>query len=236
MKASELMTAPVQSVPPDISVLAAIRLMLGQRISGLPVVDGEGQLLGIVTEGDLLRRGELDTERQRAGWLTFLRGPGRAAADYLRSHARKVADLMTTEVITAEETTTAEELVALMEEHRIKRIPILRAGILMGVVSRADLLRVLAQALAAEESATPASDAEIGERFTAEIAKLTWVPRTSVMADVTDGVVRLHGVLDDERERWALRVLAENIPGVKHVTDEMVTVEPTSGAVIGQPG
>ncbi len=232
MKAADVMTKGVRAVPPGTTVRAAIRLMLDVHISGLPVVDSEGKLVGLVTEGDLLRRSELGTEKQRPGWLAFLRGPGRGAEGYVRSHARRVEDLMSIDVVSVDEDTPLEDVVQLMEKHRIKRVPVVRGDALVGIVSRADLLRPLLAALDAADAVPPCSDKDMLAAMQAEIARQGWAPKVGLDVSVTDGVVCLAGIIDDDRERWALRVAAENLPGVRGVRDELVTVEPTTGTVI----
>ncbi len=231
MKAADVMTARLITIRPTATVGEAARLMLQDGISGLPVVDAAGRLVGIVTEGDLLRRTETGTERHRPRWLEFLVGPGRLAEEYVRSHSRKVQEVMTSDVVTIGPETPLEEVVKLMERHRIKRLPVIEGDRLVGIVSRADLLHALAQLAPTAPSTTP-SDAEIRRRLLAEIDREPWAPRSSVNAIVQDGVVHLHGAIADERERKALCVLAENIPGVKEVRDHLVWVEPTSGMVI----
>jgi CBS domain-containing protein len=135
MKASEIMTMGVHTVKPDVSVADAARLMIEQGISGLPVVDATGQVVGIVTEGDFLRRAETGTERRRPRWLEILVGPGRLASEYVRTHGRKVADIMTSEVVTASADTPVQEIVGVMEKHRIKRVPVVKEGAVVGIVS-----------------------------------------------------------------------------------------------------
>lgn len=234
MNAAELMTRNPRSVPPGTSLKVAIRLMLEHRFSGLPVTDTEGRVLGIMTEGDLLRRVELGTERERPAWLRLLRGPGREADDYTHTHARKVDEVMTTELVCAEESTPAEELVGLMERNGVKRIPIVREGVLVGIVSRRDLLRQLSACLEAEETA-PVDDATIRATLEETLHSLPWAPRGGVKASVTNGMVELSGVLTDDRARWALIVAAENVPGVRGVTDRMVVVDGSTGMVIPSP-
>jgi CBS domain-containing protein len=234
MNAADAMTRTVVTIPPEASILQAIRLMLQHGISGLPVVDAAGRLAGILTEGDLLRRAETGTERRRPRWLEFLLGPGRLAADYVAAHARKVGEVMTHEVATVEETTPLEEVVRIMEERRVKRLPVLRGGRLVGIVSRANLLRALAVA-AAETGPALAGDAAIRERLAAEIGKQSWAPPTVPDIVVRNGVVHLWGLVTSDEQRLALKVLAENIPGVKAVRDHLVWVEPFSGLVLGSP-
>ncbi len=209
-------------------------MMLDKHVSGLPVVDDGDRLVGILTEGDLLRRSETGTERHRPRWLEMLMGPGRMADEYVRTHGRKVDEIMTRELVTVTEDTPLDEIVQIMERRRIKRVPVLRGEALLGLVSRADLLRALAHALD-EKSAATTGDDDIRERVLAEIAKGTWAPRSGLSILVKEGVVVLDGVILDEKEREALRVAAENVPGVKGVEDHLVWVEPVSGTVIDAP-
>ena len=234
MNASDVMTREILSVGPDTTVAEAIRTMLDNRISGLPVIDEAGQLVGILTEGDLLRRGETGTERQRPRWLEILMGPGRLAGEYVRTHGRKVDGLMTRDVVSVTPDTPLKEVVELMERRRIKRVPVLDGDVPVGILSRADLLRALLGALE-EKPAPTTSDEEIRERIFAELAKAAWLPREGVAITVENGVVDLNGVILDEKERAALRVAAENVPGVKAVEDHLVWVEPVSGTVIEAP-
>lgn len=231
MKASDVMTRGALTVAADDTVEAAARLMLSHRISGLPVVDAAGALVGIVTEGDLLRRTEIGTERQRGRWLELLLGPGRLAADYVLSHSRKVGEVMTAKIIAVAPEAPLAEVVRLMEQHHVKRLPVIAEGRLVGILSRANLLSALIEARRPAEPGTVA-DREIRTRVLAEIDRVHWAPRAAIDVAVTDGVVELRGAITDERERAALRVAAENVPGVKGVSDHLVWVEPVSGMVI----
>ena len=228
MKAHDVMTWGAITVEPNASVTRAVRLMLQNKISGLPVVDANGQLVGMVTEGDFLRRGELGTQRQRPRWLEFLLGPGRLAAEYVQSSGQKVAQVMTPEPKTITPETPLEEVVRLMERHRVKRLPVVQDGKLVGIVSRANLLHALAS-VAHEVKAPAANDATIREQILTECARQRWAPHVDVV--VRDGVVSLWGVITDERERQAFIVAAENVPGVKAVHDHLAWIEPTSGMV-----
>jgi CBS-domain-containing membrane protein len=230
MKAGELMTSEVVTVGEDATIADAIRLMLDHRISGLPVVDSANKLRGIVTEGDFLRRDEMGTGRHRPRWLEFLLGSGRQAADYVHSHGRKVAEVMTKPVQTISEDTPVGEIVDLMEHFHIKRVPVVRDGILVGIVGRADLLQPLAHL--PDWGPRGVSDAEIRARLTAEIAKQPWAPQATLSVTVEGGVVHLSGMAFDRRECEALRVLAENTPGVTSVEDDLVVIEPLSGVVL----
>jgi CBS domain-containing protein len=231
MKARDVMTTRVVSIEADASVLRAARLMLQNRISGLPVTDKFGHLVGIVTEGDFLRRAELRTERHRPRWLEFLVGPGRLANEYVRASGRKVAEVMTSDVRTISEETPLDDVVALMERHRIKRLPVVRGLRLVGIVSRANLLHALAS-LAREVKEVPLDDAAIRERLLEELNRQPWAPLSLLNVIVRDAIVELWGSVSDERERQALVVAAENIPDVRGVRDHLAWVEPTSGMVI----
>ena len=144
MKAKDVMTADVVTVAQDASVHEAIRLMLQRKISGLPVVDKSGTLVGMVTEGDFLRRSELGTERHAPRWIEFLVGPGKLAENYVHAAGRKVRDVMTDKVQAVDEDAPLNEVVETMERRHIKRVPVLRGGKLAGIVTRANLLHALA--------------------------------------------------------------------------------------------
>jgi CBS domain-containing protein len=231
MKAAEIMSRDVLTVNTESTVLEAARTLLRHHVSGLPVIDGNGKLVGVLTEGDLLRRAETHTERQRSRWLELLLGPGRAAAAYTAAHARKVGEVMTDEVISIAPDTNLDEAVGLMERHQIKRLPVVANGKLVGIVSRADFMHALI-AEADKEAATPLSDEEIAMRVQSELDRHSWAPRASVRFAVKDGTIELTGSITDERERAALRVMCENIGGVKGVVDRLVWVDPLSGITI----
>jgi hypothetical protein len=200
----------------------------------LPVVDTDDHVVGIVTEGDFLRRTETGTQRKRPRWLQFLVGPGRLAEEYVRSSSRKIEDVMTQAVHTIGEDTPVSDVVELMERHRIKRLPVLRDDKLVGIVSRANLLHALAS-LAPEIQSTSADDVAIRERLLTELNRQNWAPLGLIDVIVRNGTVELWGTLLDERKRRALIVAAENLPGVKSVRDHLVCVEPISGMAIGPP-
>jgi CBS domain-containing protein len=231
MKACDVMTRDVLTVTRGAPLREAIRLMLDHNISGVPVVGPDGRVEGILTEGDLLRRSEIATEKRHWPWLDFLLGPGRMASDYVKTHGRVCDELMSHDVISVVPDTPLAEIVALMERRRIKRVPVIENGALLGMVSRADLLAAIARVLDAPQ-APAGSDDEIRAQVLAELAKRDWAPRAGLTITVTDGIVELDGVILDEHERAALRVAAENAPGVKAVSDRLVWVEPVTGTVI----
>ncbi len=228
MKAEDVMTRGVISIDPDSTVLQAARLMLQHRISGLPVIDAKGQLVGVLSEGDFLRRRETNTEKRRSRWLEFLMGPGRIAAEYTHSHGCKVSEAMTVNPQTVAETASLEDIVELMERHRIKRVPVLCGGEVVGIVTRSNLMRAMVSvARAAPPTAT--DDMAIRQQLMDEVQKAEWAPSATIDVVVRDGIVELWGVIIDDRQRAALKVAAENIPGVKDVKDHLVWVEPMSG-------
>jgi CBS domain-containing protein len=233
MKAADVMTARVISVTPDASVLECVRLMLQHRISGLPVLDAAGTLVGVVTEGDFLRRVEAGTQRKRRRWLEFLTGPGRIAEEYVQSHGRKVSEVMTPDPVTIREDTPVEEVVRLMEQRRIKRLPVMRGSTVVGIVSRANLLHALAS-VGREAAPAAKDDPTIRARILADLAKQPWAPRDLIEATVRNGVVDLWGVVTADHQREAARVVAENVPGVKQVSNHIAWIEPTSGIVMYQ--
>jgi CBS domain-containing protein len=234
MKAKDIMTSPVVTVEPDVGVLQAVRIMLQRHMSGLPVVDKEGRLIGIVTEGDFLRRAETGTQRRRPRWLEFLVGPGRLAQDYARSHGRKVSEVMTADPVTIGENASLDEIVKLMEKRQIKRAPVVRGDKVVGIVSRANLLHALAS-VARETKPAERDDEAIRALILAELAKEPWAPVTLINPVVREGVVELWGTITDERERPALIIAAENVPGVKAVHDHLAWVDATSGMVLYPP-
>jgi CBS domain-containing protein len=239
MNVADIMTQKVISVTPETTIAEAAQLLLQHRISGLPVVGPDGAVVGIVTEGDLLRRVETGTQRHHARWLEFLIAPGRLAREYTDANARKVGEVMSEEVVSVTPPESLPEVVRLMERHHVKRLPVIEAGRLVGIVSRGNLVQALLHNLPTSPGGPPgtpgdemAGDTEIRERILAEIAKQPWGPRASVDVTVKAGIVELYGTITDDRERYALRVLAENFSGVKAVRDNLVWVEPMSGFVI----
>ena len=237
MNVADVMTQKAITVTPETTIAEAARLLLQHRISGLPVVDHEGRVVGVFTEGDLLRRIETGTERRHSGWLEFLIAPGRLAEEYAHANARKVGEVMTTDVVAVAPQDPLAEVVRLMERHHIKRLPVIENGRLVGIVSRANLVQALLDNLPKPAiGGAGGSDDEIRSRILAEIAKQPWGPRASVEIRVAAGIVELYGSITDERARVALQILAENAPGVKAVQDHLVWVEPVSGLVIPSIG
>ena len=220
MKVSDVMTRRVISILPAASISEAVKLMLKNHISGLPVIDDEGKLVGILSEGDLLRRSEIGTERGRSRWLDALFCPSDAADAYVHSHGRKVKDVMTRDPVTVKESTPLYEVVHLMERRNIKRLPVARASKVVGIISRANLIRALA-GLHLQGRASEKTDCAIRNRIMADIEKQDWAYSAFVDVTVRKGVVDLWGTITDLEQRDALRVLAENISGVKKIEDHL---------------
>jgi CBS domain-containing protein len=236
MIVSDVMTRKVLSVSPDETVEHAANLMLRHGISGVFVVDAKGTLAGVLTEGDLLRRDEIGTERHRPWWLRVLVSPGRQALDFTRAHGRKVSDVMTPEVICVAADTPLEDVVETMEKQRIKRVAVTDKGHMIGVVARSDLLRAL---LSHERDKQPAQtlgdDRTIRANILAALETASWAPMTTLNVTVAKGVVDVWGTITNPDERRGICVIAENVPGVKDVHDHLVYVEPYSGTVIESP-
>ncbi|MDR3522752.1 MAG: CBS domain-containing protein [Acetobacteraceae bacterium] len=232
MQAQDIMARDVLTVMPSTQIEVALDLMLQRKVSGLPVLNQDGTLVGILTEGDLLRRTETGTgDRHRSRLLTFLIGPGKEADEFVHSNSRLVADLMTPSVLSVAETAPLDQVVALMEKKRIRRVPVVRDGKLVGIISRADLLRALAQKLAGETQ-VPTTDAGIEKALFDKLAGSSWSAASNVGVTVKEGVVTLNGFVYDERARAALRVAAENTPGVTGVVDQLVWIDLTTGMTV----
>lgn len=230
MRAYQIMTPRVASVRTDTPIAEAAELMLAKRISGLPVLDATGKLVGIVSEGDFIRRSEIGTQRQRAGWLAFLFGPGKLAADFVREEGRSVQDVMTADPVTVTEDTPLEDIVRIMERKGIKRLPVLRNDELIGIITRANLLQAVAN-LARGVPHPSATDDELRQQVLEAMEKQSWCP-TGLNVLVRDGVAELSGIITDDRQRGAAVVAATNVAGIKAVHDHLCWVDTMSGTYI----
>ncbi len=222
MHAAEVTAKEVVTVGPETTVDELARLMVNRHISGFPVVDQDGHPIGIVTEGDLLRRIELGSDRHCNTWRDLFASNARLAADYLKSHAIKARDLMTAPILGVTEDASLAEIAELMERKHIKRVPVLREGRLIGIISRIDLIRVRGSGGAGDFQSETA-DHMIPDRLLAELHEQRWADFNDANVIVTDGVVHLWGVVGSAQERAAMRVAAENIPGVRAVADHLTT-------------
>ena len=234
MRAHQIMTRPVITVTPDTTIVEAANIMLQKHVSGLPVVDASGKLVGMLSEGDFIRRSEIGTQRKRGPFLKFILGPGRAASDFVQEHGRRVSDVMTAEpLVTVSEDTTLEGIVELMETNSIKRLPVIRDDKIVGIVSRSNLLQAVAS-LAKDIPDPTADDDHIRNRVIDTLSKQDWCP-FGLSVVVRDGIVHLSGVITEERARQAVIVAAENITGVKKVHDHLCWVDTMSGMYLNSP-
>jgi CBS domain-containing protein len=232
MRAHQIMTRPVITVTPETTIVEAANTMLQRHVSGLPVVKA-GKLVGIVSEGDFIRRGEIGTERKRGRFLKFILGPGKEATDFVHEHGRKVAEIMTESPLTITEDTPLEEIVEQMEKNDIKRLPVTRGDQVVGIVSRANLLQAVAS-LARQVPDPTADDDHIRNRIIDALDKKDWRP-FGLSVIVRDGIVHLSGVITEERSRQAAVVAAENVTGVKKVHDHLCWVDTMSGMYLNSP-
>jgi len=233
MRAHQIMTRPVITVTPETTILEAANTMLQKHVSGLPVVDASGKLVGIVSEGDFIRRSEIGTQRKRGRFLKFILGPSAAAADFVHEHGTKVAEIMTPQPVAVTEDTPLEEIVRRMENNNVKRLPVMRGDKIVGIVSRANLLQTVAS-LARQIPDPTADDDHIRNRVIDALEKNDWCP-FGLNVIVRDGIVHLSGVITEESSRQAAVVATENVTGVKKVHDHLCWVDTMSGMYLNSP-
>ena len=223
MKASDVMTVDVVTVAPTASVQEVAKLLLAHRISALPVADQNGSLVGIISEGDLVRRTELGTDHRSSWWLDILanRSNEELATQYVKSHSRRVEDIMTREIITATPATPLRDIAKLLEKHHIKRVPIVADGRLVGIVSRANLIQALASQRKPDQPDTT-SDAAIRDKIMAQFKSQPWSKHSTLNATVQGGTVELWGTVGSDAEKEAARVAAEVVPGVQAVENNVM--------------
>jgi CBS domain-containing protein len=224
MRADQIMTRRVITCSPDASIVEAAETMLRHHISGLPVVDAAGRLVGIVSQGDFIRRAEIGTERKRRRWLGFLVSSGKSATEFVRERGRKVHEIMTPNPHTITEHTQIEAVAKIMESRNIKRLPVLRGTELVGIVTRSNLVQAVAH-LARDVPQPTDDDDHIRDEVIAAIACQTWSP-SLLNVIVHDGVATLFGYVTDDRARSAAIVAAENVSGVRDVHDYLSTYPP----------
>ena len=233
MRAHQIMTRSVVTVSPETTIVDAANLMLQRHVSGLPVVDTGGKLVGVVSEGDFIRRSEIGTGRKRGRWLRFILGPGKSASDFVHEHGRKVSEVMTSSPLTITEDTSLAEIVELMEKNHVKRLPVVRGENIVGIVSRANLLQAVAS-LAREVPDPTADDDHIRSRIIDALEKNDWCP-FGLNVVVRDGIVHLSGVITEEHARQAAIVAAETVEGVRKVHDHLCWVDSMSGIYLNSP-
>jgi CBS domain-containing protein len=232
MKAGDIMTRNVITIDADSTIAQAAQRMLDHRISGMPVVDDTGRVIGIISEGDLLHRAETGTQRRTSWWLGLVAGSSARAENFTREHGRTVRDVMSSNVISVNENADLSEVVHLMEGRRIKRVPVLSDRQVVGIISRANLMRVLATIEPA--AAAPSNDDRaIRERVLQAYKGQSWAPDFGENVVVKDGVVHLWGAVRTEAQHQALLVGARNVAGVRDVVDHIDVVSPVAEGFVG---
>ncbi len=219
MRARDIMTTDLVTATPDADIVSLARLMMEHRVSALPVVEADGRLVGVVSEGDLLRRHELGTERRLSLWMRLLEGEEAVAREFVRSHGRRARDVMSSDLVTVNEDAALPEMARLMEERHVKRVIVVRDNLPVGIVSRADLVRGLTAAVASSASV---EDADIRRQLLRSLRD-EGISVGQASVTVKDGIVHFWGAIPSETKRQALRVAAENTPGVAAVEDHMIT-------------
>jgi len=222
MKAVDVMATNVITVRPDAPVAQIAEVLLANRISAVPVVNDKDVLVGIVSEGDLIHRVEAGTERRRSWWLELLAGKEALAHEFVMSHARKAADVMTQPVVSVTPDTPLGEVAALLEKHHIKRVPVAANGKIAGIVSRADLVRALMQLAREKAASTPVDDQTLHNNILDQLRAQPWIDPSTINVVVNDGAVELWGIVDSETEKNAIRVAVEVMPGVREVSNRLV--------------
>lgn len=225
MKVIDIMTTDVVAVSPNTSVYEAAQLLLGRRISALPVLNADGRLVGLVSESDLMRRGEIRSEKRYPWWRELITSDLRKSAEFLRSNGRLVADVMSHDVVTAHGRMTLREVAELMERHRIKRLPVIDGHRLVGIVSRSDMLRALLAFDAGEQTVGAVEDQTIRENLLGQLKAKHWAGSIVSNVIVDGGVVHLWGEAGTHQQIDACRALAETIEGVRRVANHMVAVK-----------
>ena len=220
MKAADVMVRNVITIGPNATVGEVADLLVTHRISALPVIDAGGKVVGIISEGDLVRRAEAGTERRRSHWLEWMMPGQTLAAEFVKSHARKVSDVMTRRVISASSDAPLSEVATMLERNGIKRVPVVDDGKLVGIVSRANLVQALA-CLYKRAAPTTVDDAQLRANVVAQLESQSWTHPSLLNVIVHDGTVELWGIVDSATEKKAVRVAAEVTPGVKSVTDNL---------------
>jgi CBS domain-containing protein len=217
MRAADLMTTNVVTVGAQTPVHEIATLLLTRRISAVPVVNQDHRLVGIVSEGDLMRRPENDTERRHSWWLAAIASRQQKAGEYIKAHGQTAGEVMTSKVFTVTADTPAHEIATLLETHHVKRVPVVEDGRVVGIVSRANLLHGLAATKGGKPSGDPVEDRTIRDTLNESLSEEIGMDMALVNVVVDDGVVQLWGLVKSGIEKKAAEVAAENVDGVKKV-------------------
>jgi CBS domain-containing protein len=220
MKARDVMTKEVATVAPEASVREAASLMTDRRISGLPVVGREGELVGMLTASDLLHRVETGTEQRESWFRSFFADPDQMARRYAKAHGMKVHEVMSRHVISVREDASLSQVADTLDSNKLKRVPVIGDGVLVGIISRSDLVRALSQASLGRK-VEKSDDATLHRRIMQEIRKMPWLDSGYLNVTVSGGVVEAWGMVRSSEQRNALQVLLEEIPGVARIDDHI---------------
>ncbi len=224
MHAKDVMTTKLVTVGLDAAVEDIAKLFVERKISGVPVVDGQGRVLGIVSEGDLLRRPENETERRHSWWLDLISGSQENAAEYVKVHGSTAADVMSRDVVTVTEDSSMGDVAQILERRRIKRVPVVRDGKIVGIVSRANLLHGLVARKHHTAAPAPPDDHTLRQGVMKVLNAQNWATHGCLNAVVTNAKVELWGWVESNEERHALLVAAESVPGVRGVEDHLGSI------------
>ena len=226
MLVKDIMTPEVISVEPDAAVGDIAELLTREKISAVPVLSGDGKLLGIVSEGDLIRRLSGDADDHRPWWVAALASPADDAKDFLKSHGRTAKEVMTTNVVTVEEDTDLGKVAHLLEANRIKRAPVVRGDVVVGMVSRSNLLQAVARGTSAPVNAPAPTDRQLRTNVQEALRNKGFSTHGAINVIVEGGVVELWGYVESDAERDALILAAKEVEGVKEVRDHFGRVSP----------
>ena len=219
MKVRDVMTPGVVTVSPDTKVPDIAALLLERRISAVAVVEGNGKVVGVVSESDLMRRPELGTDRPRSRWLAFMLSPEDSERDFIKTHGLRAREVMTSPAVSVTPEASLADVVNLMGRRSIKRVLVLEGGKLVGIVTRTDLLRALHARRELSTASVPADDRAVRQAILRALAESDWADRAIVNVQVADGQVELWGAIESEEQRRAIRVAVEGVPGVRGITE-----------------
>jgi len=228
VNAADIMTRAVISVDPDLPLAEVAKLMLGRGISAVCVVGHNGKLVGMLSEGDLMRRAEIKTEKKRSWWLRLVAGDEELASEYVKCRGRKARDVMSSSPVSVSEETSVADIVAVLEQHRIKRVPVVHDGRVVGIVSRANLLRAFAAEAMHEPPDVSTDDRAVRMRLLEELSKQVWWHGRAEEILVADGIVHLWGTVRSDVEKQAMSIAAENTAGVKGVRNHITVSLPVT--------
>lgn len=223
MRAKHVMTYPVITATADMTVREIAQILSKNHISAVPIVDGSGELIGLVSEGDLVRRFEIGTQVRRSWWLSIFTSNAQLAEEYARGHARKIHDVMTQDVITVAPETSLSEVAHIFERNRIKRVPVLDKDKLVGIVTRANLVQAIASV--PQENRPPLKDEELRDRILKHLEKQVWVNPAMLNVTVVGATVSLWGMVKSESERNAVRIAVEAIADCNTINNN-IALEP----------